>query len=148
KEGPTLKPRSGWTKWILGKERPRDKLELVEEMNRELNRALIGVDWNFSQNIRDNVMESLSGVKGDNSVKIFGPDLDVLEQLADKVKNRLEEVDESGERKIKGLENVGIFRIKGQPNLELHADRPKCKQWNVSVNDVNNVIQTAIGGKA
>ena len=68
------------------RDRARTKEELIEEMNADLARRLPGVDWNFSQNIRDNVMESLSGVKGDNSVKIFGPDLDKLEQLAIQVK--------------------------------------------------------------
>ena len=68
----------------FGGKRPRTKAELINEMNDELNRKLVGVDWNFSQNIRDNVMESLSGVKGDNSVKIIGPDLDELETLAER----------------------------------------------------------------
>jgi cobalt-zinc-cadmium resistance protein CzcA len=139
KEWPALKPNEGWHKW-LGKTRPRTKLELVGDMNQELVNTLIGVDWNFSQNIRDNVMESLSGIKGDNSVKIIGPDLDELERLADQVKNTL--------LGIAGLENVGIFRIKGQPNLEFPVDRQKCSLWNVSVNDVESVVQTAIGGKA
>ena len=101
---------------------------------------LIGVDWNFSQYIRDNVMESLSGVKGDNSVKIIGPDLDELEKLADRVKGILDAVP--------GLENVGVFRIKGQPNLEFPVDRDRCKYWNVSVADVENAIAIAVGGQA
>jgi cobalt-zinc-cadmium resistance protein CzcA len=100
---------------------------------------VIGVNWNFSQNIRDNVMESLSGVKGDNSVKIIGPDLDKLEELAGQVKGRLSA--------IHGLENVGIFRTKGQPNLEIPVDPQKCSIWGVSVADVEDVIQTAVGGK-
>src|SRR5262249_46462413 len=129
-------------------QRPRSKTELIQEMNDELNRKLIGIDWNFSQYLRDNVMESLSGVKGDNSIKIFGPDLHELEKMAAKVRNRLEEVDEKGEQKIKGLENVGIFRIMGQSNLELRTDPQKCEFWGVGVGDVNNVIQTAIGGQA
>ena len=87
-------------------------------MNEELQTKLPGVDWNFSQNIRDNVMEALSGVKGDNSVKIFGPDLEKLEELAAKVKNILE--------KVEGIEDVGIFNIKGQPNLEFRVDPDKC----------------------
>jgi cobalt-zinc-cadmium resistance protein CzcA len=119
--------------------RPRTKDELVSEMNAELNDRVIGVNWNFSQNIRDNVMESLSGVKGDNSVKIIGPDLDKLEELAGQVKGRLSA--------IHGLENVGIFRTKGQPNLEIPVDPQKCSVWGVSVSDVEDVIQTAVGGK-
>ncbi len=125
-----------------GKKRRRKKPELIAEMKRELNRKIIGVDWNFSQNIRDNVMESLSGVKGDNAVKIFGPDLVKLEELAEKVKQRLEQV-----RGI-GKEDVGVFRIMGQSNLEFRVDRKKCERWGVQVADVNNVIETAVRGKA
>src|SRR5262249_41157673 len=84
-----LKPEGDWPRVkrqtglrsLLGRERPRTKAELVEEMGADLRRDLPGVDWTFSQYIRDNVMESLSGVKGDNSVKIFGPDLAELERL-------------------------------------------------------------------
>jgi cobalt-zinc-cadmium resistance protein CzcA len=109
-------------------------------MNEELNRTLIGIDWNFSQYIRDNVTESLSGVKGDNSVKIIGPDLDELERLANEVKAQLD--------KVPGIENVGIFRTKGQPNLNIHVDREKCKRWGVAVADVQNAIKVAVGGNA
>jgi cobalt-zinc-cadmium resistance protein CzcA len=105
-----------------------------------LQEELIGIDWNFSQYIRDNVTESLSGVKGDNSVKIIGPDLDQLERLAEVVKTELE--------KIPGIKEVGIFHIKGQPNLEFPVDRRKCNQWGLNVADVQNVVQTAVGGKA
>ena len=116
----------------LGARRARTKEELINQMNDELQTKLPGIDWNFSQNIRDNVMEALSGVKGDNSVKIFGPDLDKLEELAAKVKNILE--------KVKGIVNVGIFDIKGQSNLEFRVDLDKCKQLGRQVADVNNVI--------
>ena len=98
------------------------------------------MDWNFSQYIRDNVMEALSGVKGDNSVKIFGPDLDKLEELAEKVAARMQTVN--------GMEDVGIFHIKGQSNLEFAVDRDKCEHWGVQVGDVENAIQAAVGGKA
>jgi cobalt-zinc-cadmium resistance protein CzcA len=135
---PHVKPQTGWMK-VFRSERRRTKDELVSEMNAELNDRVIGVNWNFSQNIRDNVMESLSGVKGDNSVKIIGPDLDKLEELAGQVKGRLSA--------IHGLENVGIFRTKGQPNLEIPVDPQKCSIWGVSVSDVEDVIQTAVGGK-
>jgi cobalt-zinc-cadmium resistance protein CzcA len=135
---PAVVPRTGWLSW-LGP-RPRTKPELIAAMNHQMHRELIGVDWNFSQYIRDNVMESLSGVKGDNSVKIIGPDLDELEKLADQVKGVLDTVP--------GLENVAIFRIKGQPNLEFTVDRDKCKFWNVSVQDVENSIAIAVGGQA
>jgi cobalt-zinc-cadmium resistance protein CzcA len=135
---PAVVPRTGWLSWMGA--RPRTKPELIAAMNKQMHRELIGVDWNFSQYIRDNVMESLSGVKGDNSVKIIGPDLDELEKLAERVKAELEAVP--------GLENVAVFHIKGQPNLEFTVDRAKCKFWNVSVADVENAIVIAVGGQA
>jgi cobalt-zinc-cadmium resistance protein CzcA len=138
-EWPAVKEQEGWRRWFRAK-RPRTKLELIQEMKDELTRNLIGVDWNFSQYIRDNVMETLSGVKGDNSVKIIGPDLDELERLADKLAVVL--------NGIEGIEDVGVFHIKGQPNLELPIDRAKCRRWGVSVADVENVIQVAVAGKA
>jgi cobalt-zinc-cadmium resistance protein CzcA len=137
-EWPGVKPQGGLVR-LYRDTRPRTKEEVISEMNAELNHHVVGVNWNFSQNIRDNVMESLSGVKGDNSVKIIGPDLDKLEELAEQVKARLSA--------IHGLENVGIFRTKGQPNLEVPVDPQKCSLWGVSVADVEDVIQTAVGGK-
>jgi cobalt-zinc-cadmium resistance protein CzcA len=140
KEWPALVEQEGWRRWLQGCRRPRTKEELVTEMNAELDRKIPGVSWNFSQNIRDNVMESLSGVKGDNSIKIFGPDLDKLQTLAAKVKNVLLEVP--------GIENVGIFNIRGQSHLEFCTDKEKCERWGVQVADVNNVVASALGGKA
>jgi cobalt-zinc-cadmium resistance protein CzcA len=139
---PQVLQQRGWRRWLFGARRPRSKLELVNQMNEELTRKLVGADWNFSQNIRDNVMESLSGIKGDNSVKIFGPDLNELEKLADRVRNRLRAM------RDEGIENVGVFNIMGQTNLEFRVDLDKCKRWGVSAADVNNVVQTALGGKA
>jgi Cu/Ag efflux pump CusA len=120
--------------------RPRTKTEVVKEMNAELENKLPGVDWGFSQNIRDNVMEAMSGVKGNNSVKIFGPDLQKLEELATQVRDSL--------RSVQGIEEVGVFNIKGQTNLEFRVDLAKCKRWGVTAQDVNNVITSALGGKA
>jgi cobalt-zinc-cadmium resistance protein CzcA len=137
-EWPDVKRQTGWM-GLFREQRARTKEELISEMNQELSEQILGVNWNFSQNIRDNVMESLSGVKGDNSVKIFGPDLDKLEVLAEQVKGRLSA--------IPGIENVGVFRTKGQPNLEIPVDPQKCSLWGVSVADVEDVIQTAVGGK-
>lgn len=137
-EWPSVKPQEGWLS-LFRDTRQRRKDELISEMNAELTDRVVGVNWNFSQNIRDNVMESLSGVKGDNSVKIVGPDLDKLEELAEQVKTKLSA--------IKGIENVGVFRTKGQPNLEIPVDPLKCSLWGVSVADVEDVIQTAVGGK-
>jgi cobalt-zinc-cadmium resistance protein CzcA len=120
--------------------RPRTKAELIKTMNADLDNNFPGVDWDFSQIIRDNVMEALSGVKGENSIKVFGPDLDKLEELAEKIKQKLS--------KVKGVDNAGVFRIQGQSNLEFPVDRRKCARWNVQVADVENVIAAAVGGKA
>jgi cobalt-zinc-cadmium resistance protein CzcA len=136
---PAVKEQAGWRRHWQAR-RSRTKAELTQEMNDELKRNLIGVDWNFSQYIRDNVMESLSGVKGDNSVKIIGPDLDELERLAERLKNELD--------RVRGVQDVGIFRIKGQPNLEISPDPAKCSHWGVSVADVNATIKSAVGGQA
>ena len=138
-EWPIVKEATDWRRWLRAR-RARSKEELIGEMNTELAKSIAGVNWNFSQNIRDNVMEALSGVKGDNSVKIFGPDLDQLERLADQVRNRL-----TG---IPGIANVGVFRVKGQPNLEIPVDPKKCNYWGVNVSDVEDVVEIAIGGKA
>jgi cobalt-zinc-cadmium resistance protein CzcA len=137
-EWPPVVERTGPLAW-LGP-RARTKPELIRAMNQDLQRHMLGVDWNFSQYIRDNVMESLSGVKGDNSVKIIGPDLDELEKIAEQTKSEL--------AKIRGIENVGIFAIKGQPALEFPVDQKKCTRWGVKVADVNNALQVAVGGQA
>ena len=81
KDWPKLVPATGWRRWIWGPTRARTKREIVTAMNADLERIIPGIVWNFSQNIRDNVMEALSGIKGDNSLKIFGPDIDQLELL-------------------------------------------------------------------
>src|SRR5262249_47504808 len=135
-----LKPKATWP-IPKGQSRRRTKDELIDAIELELKNELVGVDWNFSQYIRDNVMEALSGVQGDNSVKIFGPDLSKLEELAEKVQDRLSQV--------RGIEDrTGICRIMGQTNLEFRVDREKCKRWGVSVSDVNNVINSAVRGQA
>src|SRR5262249_4479703 len=141
-----LRPRKQWPaiveqksrlkRWIYGDKRQRTKEELVSEMNAELERKIPGGVWKFSQNIRDNVMEALSGVKGDNSVKIVGPDLDQLELLATKVRNQLQQ--------IQGIENVGILHVRGQSHLEFRADSAKCQKWGVQTADVNNVVASAL----
>ena len=135
---PATVPATGWRKWF-GPMRPRTKPELVKELSDQLTSALPGVNWNFSQVIRDNVLEVLSGVQGENSVKIIGPDLDRLEELGKQAVAAMVGVP--------GVTDVGYYKIKGQSNVELPIDREKCSLWNVSVADVHDVIQTAIGGK-
>src|SRR5438034_8794423 len=109
-------------------------------MDHELEHAIVGVDWNFSQAIRDNVMEILSGVKGENSIKIIGPDLKELERVANQAVGAL--------TKVRGIQNVGVFSILGQTNLEFAIDREKCAKWNVSIADVQDALATAVGGKS
>ncbi|MGA7499437.1 MAG: efflux RND transporter permease subunit, partial [Isosphaeraceae bacterium] len=140
KDWPKLMPETGWRRWVYGATRPRRKREIVDAMDAELQRAIPGIMWNFSQNIRDNVLEALSGVKGDNSLKIFGPDLDQLELLAEKAKNILQDVP--------GIANVGIFHIRGTSHLEFRVDPEKCQKWGVTTADVNNVVTSAVGAKA
>jgi cobalt-zinc-cadmium resistance protein CzcA len=143
-----LRPESDWPKiveatgWrrIFSAKRARTKKEIVDAMNAELEEKIPGVIWNFSQNIRDNVMEALSGIKGDNSVKIFGPNLDKLELVAGKVKNVLQGID--------GIENVGVFHIRGQSHLQFRVDPEKCDRWGVMTADVNNVVSSALGARA
>ena len=100
-------------------------------MNDELNRQLArrGLEL-LAEHPRQRDGDAV-GVKGENSVKIFGPDLDELERLAEQVKDALDGV--------RGVENVGVFRIKGQSNLEFPVDREKCKRWSVSAPTCNNV---------
>lgn len=134
-----LRPAKSWPN-APGKRRPRTKAELIKAMNSTMEANFPGVDWDFSQIIRDNVMEALSGVKGENSIKVFGPDLARLEELAEQIKKTI--------AAVPGVENAGVFRIQGQSNLEFPVDRQKCARWNINVADVQNTIQAAVGGKA
>lgn len=120
--------------------RPRSKPELIDDLAESLSERFPGVEWDFSQIIRDNVLEALSGVKGENSIKIYGPDLETLETLGMRVRDAL--------NTIPGVENAGVFRNQGQSNLEFPVDRQKCARWNVSAADVQSVVQSAVGGKA
>ncbi len=121
-----------------GTRKRRTHHDIVEDLSAELERKIPGVEWSFSQYIRDNVMEAITGVKGDNCVKIYGPDLEKLEELADKVKTELQT--------IRGIQDVGIYRVMGQANLEFVVDKDKCKRRGVLVNDVNTVVGTAVRG--
>jgi cobalt-zinc-cadmium resistance protein CzcA len=140
KDWPKVMPQTGWKRWIWGPKRARTKREIVTAMNAELERVIPGIVWNFSQNIRDNVLEALSGIKGDNSLKIFGPDINELELLATKAKNVLQG--------IEGVANVGIFHVRGSSRLEFRVDPVKCQKWGVTTADVNNVVSSAVGAKA
>jgi Cu/Ag efflux pump CusA len=137
-----LRPERDWpvVERPNGDKKIRTRREVVADMNEELSSKLPGIEWQFSQYIRDNVMEAISGVKGDNCVKIFGPDLEKLEELAAKTKAEMS--------KIRGLHDLGIYRVMGQSNLEFAVDKEKCKRLGVQVADVNNVIASAVHGYA
>src|SRR6202789_590197 len=108
-------------------------------MNRELEK-IPGVIWNFSQPISDNLEEAVSGVKGALAVKIYGDDLKTLEEKGDEVVNAM--------RGVRGIEDLGLFRLLGQPNLNFEVDRDRAARFGINVSDVQDAIQTAVGGTA
>jgi cobalt-zinc-cadmium resistance protein CzcA len=112
---------------------------VIEAMNRELEK-IPGVIWNFSQPISDNLEEAVSGVKGALAVKIYGDDLKTLEEKGDAVVETM--------RKVRGVEDLGLFRVLGQPNLDFEVDRDAAARYGVNVSDVQDAIQTAVGGNA
>jgi cobalt-zinc-cadmium resistance protein CzcA len=111
---------------------------LTEQLQKEFADEFTGITFNFSQYIQDNVEEQLSGVKGANSVKIVGPDLEILEKIATEVLSVMDEV--------KGVTDLGVFRVLGQPNLNIVVDRMKAARYGLNTGDINNVIQSALGG--
>ena len=127
-----LYPKELWKRHIK-------KEELIEEMQKKLM-AFPGINFNFSQPIMDNVEEAVSGVKGSIAVKIFGNDLEIMEDNADTVCNVL--------AKVKGIEDLGIIHNIGQPELRIELDDRKMAQYGVATADCQAVIEMAIGGKA
>jgi cobalt-zinc-cadmium resistance protein CzcA len=117
----------------------QDKERLIAAMNRELEK-IPGVVWNFSQPISDNLEEAVSGVKGALAIKIYGDDLRTLEGKADEIVEVM--------REIKGVEDLGVFRVIGQPNLDFAVDRRTAARYGINVADVQDAIQTAVGGNA
>ena len=117
----------------------QDKERLIAAMDRELEK-IPGVVWGFSQPISDNLEEAVSGVKGALAVKIYGDDLRTLEEKADEV--------EAAMRPIRGVEDIGVFRVIGQPNLNFSVDRDQASRFGMNVSDVEDAIQTAVGGNA
>jgi heavy metal efflux system protein len=117
----------------------QDKEKLIAAMQRELDK-IPGVVWGFSQPIADNMEEAVSGVKGELAVKIYGDDLKTLDGMADQIVNTM--------RQVKGIEDLGVFRVLGQPNLEVAVDRVQAARHQINVADVQDAIQTAVGGTA
>ncbi|MGA3073674.1 MAG: CusA/CzcA family heavy metal efflux RND transporter [Bryobacteraceae bacterium] len=129
-----LKPKNQWRPVFK-----EEKVRLIGAMDRELEK-IPGVLWNFSQPIADNMEEAVSGVKGELAIKIYGDDLVKLEQTGDQIVNVM--------RNIKGVEDLGLFRVIGQPNLNFSVDRDQAARYGLNVSDVQDAIQTAVGGNA
>jgi cobalt-zinc-cadmium resistance protein CzcA len=128
-----LKPMDRWRKGV-------DKEALIAEINEALTRAFPGVEFTFSQYIQDNVQEAASGVKGENSVKVFGPDLDTLARVADDIKNAI--------ATVPGVTDLAVSASLGQPTIRIDIDRAKAARYGLSPGDINATIQAAIGGQA
>ncbi|HKE21668.1 MAG TPA: CusA/CzcA family heavy metal efflux RND transporter, partial [Bryobacteraceae bacterium] len=129
-----LKPKEQW--------RPafhENKEELIAAMDAELEK-IPGVLWGFSQPIEDNMEEAVSGVKGQLATKVYGDDLHVLEQKADEISNVM--------KKVPGVTDLGVFRVLGQPNNNFIVDRQAAARYQINVADVQDAIQTAVGGNA
>jgi cobalt-zinc-cadmium resistance protein CzcA len=128
-----LKPFDTWPSGM-------DKEKLVAQMTRQLTDAFPGVDFNFSQYIEDNVEEAASGVKGENSVKLYGGDLDVLEATANKIAEVM--------RTVPGIADLAVLRSLGQPSVRIDVDRDRAARYGLAPGDVNTTVQAAIGGQA
>ena len=126
-----LKPFDEWPAGLT-----KDKL--IEQLNQEFADEVPGATFNFSQYIQDNIEEALSGVKGANSVKIIGPNLKVQEDLATQIAHEMQQV--------RGITDLGIFHVLGQPNLNIKVDREKTARYGLNTGDVNTVVQAALGG--
>jgi heavy metal efflux system protein len=127
-----LKPMSQWRPQFH-----RSKDELIAAIDRSF-RQYPGVDFNFSQNIQDNVEEAMSGVKGENSLKLFGNDFDELTRIAGHIAAVMHQVP--------GIADVGVFDVTGQPSLLISIDRAKAARYGLQPQDINNIVQAAVGG--
>ena len=128
-----LKPADEWPAGV-------DKESLTVAMTNRLKDAYPGVEFNFSQTIEDNVEEAASGVKGENSVKLYGNDLEVLERTANKIKDVL--------ATVPGVVDLAVLSSLGQPTVRIDIDRVKAARYGLAPGDVNTTVQAAIGGQA
>jgi len=126
-----LKPMDQWPKGVT-------KEKLTEQLNADFQRELPGVTFNFSQYIEDNIEEAISGVKAVNSIKIVGPNLETLTKLATEIRDQMS--------LVRGITDLGIFPVLGQPNLNIKVDRAKAARYGLNTGDINSVIQAALGG--
>jgi cobalt-zinc-cadmium resistance protein CzcA len=130
-----LEPKSQW--------RPifhENKDNLIASMQDELEKKFPGVIWGFSQPIEDNMEEAVSGVKGELATKVYGSDLRTLEDLANQISAVMS--------RVRGITDLGVFQVTGQPDLDVTVDRAKAARWQINVSDVQDAIQTAVGGNA
>ena len=130
-----LKPKNQW--------RPifhKNKDNLIASMQEELEKKFPGVSWGFSQPIEDNMEEAVSGVKGELATKVYGSDLHVLEDTANQVAAVMSHV--------RGIEDLGVLNVTGQPDLDYVVDRQAAARWQINVADIQDAIQTAVGGNA
>lgn len=121
--------------WPAGMTKPK----LIDDMSKAFDKYP-GVVFSFSQNIQDNVEEAMSGVKGENSLKLFGDDFDTLTSHADEIANLM--------RSVKGIEDLGVFKVFGQPNMLISIDRGAASRYGLMAGDLNAAVQAAIGGIA
>jgi len=128
-----LKPAKAWRKGV-------NKDKLIEEVNDALETKFPGVGFNFSQYIQDNVEEAVSGVKGENSVKLIGNDLVVLTETAEKIRAAMSNV--------RGVADLAVFTSLGQPTLRIDIDRKAAARYGLAPGDINSAVQTAVGGQA
>jgi len=129
-----LKPKAEWRP-VFGE----DKEKLIAAMNREIAKVP-GATWNFSQPIEDNVGETLTGTKGQLALKVFGNDLRTLEQTGEQITSVMQSVP--------GITDVKLYRDTGQPNLNFTINRQQAARFGINVTDIQDVVETAVGGKA
>nr|WP_295670898.1 CusA/CzcA family heavy metal efflux RND transporter [Sphingomonas sp.] len=128
-----LKPFGTWPAGV-------NKETLTAELSKKLQNKYPGVDFSFSQYIEDNVDEAASGVKGANSIKLFGPDLATLEKYADATKTEM--------GKVRGIEDLGVFQSLGQPTVRIDVDRARASRYGLTPDDINATVAAAIGGQS
>jgi heavy metal efflux system protein len=130
-----LKPDKEWRPVFR-----RNKDNLIAAMNYALQKRFPAVIWGFSQPIEDNMEEAVSGVKGELATKVYGSDLRKLEEIADQIDGIMS--------RVPGITDLGVFQVTGQPDLDIQVDREKAARWGINVADVQDAVQTAIGGTA
>ena len=130
-----LKPKKEWRGVFHG-----NKDNLIASMNDELTKKFPGVIWGFSQPIEDNMEEAVSGVKGELATKVYGDDLHTLEDKANEIEGVMS--------RVPGITDIGVLQVTGQPDLVIQVDRAKAARWGINVADVQDAVQTAVGGTA